>query len=299
VSLLLLIISSAFSQTVYTSTGSGNWSTSFSSSGSGSPITYKILSGHTIDVDVNSTTPIDSVIIAGTLSFNNGKKIDLTASGIVQILLGGNANGGNGGSKFRFVGGTDIPGPFSTSGESFATGSSGGTFTTGLPVHWLNVEILQNSNNTTLVWSTATEINNSYFEVESSIDGNIWNTLTSKESKAQNGNSRSILHYGVDISSASNNNFIRIRQVDFDGTSDYSKILKIRKQTTGISISNLTNSKIRITNTADEITSVVITTIDGQEIMSEEISSFIDIRLAPNQIYIISSQSGFVQKIRH
>ncbi len=67
-----------------------------------------------------------------------------------------------------------------------------------------------------IVWETATEVNNDYFEVEASTDGKDWQFIT-KVSGA--GNSNSLVQYKVnDFKNKKNQlNYYRLKQVDFDG----------------------------------------------------------------------------------
>jgi hypothetical protein len=295
---LLAIQFQTSAATVYTSTGSGNWTTSFSSTGTGNPIVYKILSTHVIDVNVSNTSAIDSLLIFGTLNFNNGKKVDLSGVGIISIYTGGSTAGGNGGSKFRFIGSTDIPGPFATTGPAFADATTGGAFITGsLPVSWLNIELVQTTNIHTITWSTAQEKNNNYFNIQLSVDGYTWYTLTSVESKAPNGNSSSILSYSADINMPNGSKYVRIKQVDFDGENDYSRVLKIQiNQPADYAISYLSNHTIRVTNNTDSETILDIYNIQGEIILTQSLDSVVDLKLPKNNIYILRSNFGFVQK---
>ena len=71
-----------------------------------------------------------------------------------------------------------------------------------------------------LSWGTATETNNDYFEVERSVDGLNWEVLTTVDGAGTSIIGQDYLeydyqpHYGV--------SFYRIKQTDFDGTTDYS-----------------------------------------------------------------------------
>lgn len=71
-----------------------------------------------------------------------------------------------------------------------------------------------------LSWGTATETNNDYFDVERSIDGVNWEVITTVDGAGTSIVGQDYLeydyqpHYGV--------SFYRIKQTDFDGTTDYS-----------------------------------------------------------------------------
>jgi len=99
-----------------------------------------------------------------------------------------------------------------------------------VPVTWLRFKatLVNNSTDVLLTWSTATELNNSHFEVERSMDGIQFSGIGRVESKALNGNSSMILNYDLTdfkVSQYQNNTiYYRIRQIDYDGAFAYSPI---------------------------------------------------------------------------
>lgn len=103
-----------------------------------------------------------------------------------------------------------------------------------LPVEWLDFYAQPiNNNNVALNWSTASETNNAYFEIERCIvddylSGNaIWETVGKIKGK---GNSNSVNNYQFTDNVEGQNKsklYYRIRQVDFDGNAHYSKIIKL------------------------------------------------------------------------
>ena len=93
-----------------------------------------------------------------------------------------------------------------------------------LPVEWLDFSCSESINGIDLHWSTATETNNSHFEVERSIDGQSYETISAELSGA--GNSSFENHYDyLDKKPASSLNYYRIKQVDFDGQFEYSDVI--------------------------------------------------------------------------
>ena len=78
-----------------------------------------------------------------------------------------------------------------------------------------------------LEWTTGTEINNDYFDIERSIDGFTFELIDRHYSKAENGNSNSMLNYTYLDNQVTNNNkqwiYYRLKQVDFNGEQTYSK----------------------------------------------------------------------------
>ena len=77
-----------------------------------------------------------------------------------------------------------------------------------------------------LNWKTAAEINNDYFIVERSIDGENWKEVLNRSGA---GNSSTIIDYnGVDENPYIGITYYRLKQVDFDGKYTYSKIKVIK-----------------------------------------------------------------------
>lgn len=112
---------------------------------------------------------------------------------------------------------------------TFDFGFSGGA----LPVSWLSFEVTldENKKDALLFWQTGTEINNSHFEITRSTDAENFEYIETVKSKALNGNSQSILSYSyVDLNIEklpSSIFYYRIKQVDFNGESDYSPIRSV------------------------------------------------------------------------
>ena len=107
--------------------------------------------------------------------------------------------------------------------SKYTNASCYGAFT--LPVQLLNFDVTKEDNDIYVSWSTASEINNDYFEVQCSIDGLTWKSISRVDGS---GNSNNILHYNTvdtDINGYEVK-YYRLKQVDFDGTESYSKLLE-------------------------------------------------------------------------
>ncbi|HRO45072.1 zinc-dependent metalloprotease [Agriterribacter sp.] len=110
----------------------------------------------------------------------------------------------------------------------FNTGFSGfsvGALDAVLPVSWLSFEAVNKDGNVKLRWSTAMEFNNSHFEVQASTDGMGYTTVGTLPSK---GNSNTAVDYEYfHLQPRKGKMYYRIRQVDLDGKSTYSKIIEV------------------------------------------------------------------------
>ena len=83
---------------------------------------------------------------------------------------------------------------------------------------------IKNSKNT-LTWTTASESNNSGFDIESSTDGSGFNKIGFVATKAVSGNSNAVLTYSFeDAKAAKGTTYYRLKQVDFNGDFKYSDI---------------------------------------------------------------------------
>lgn len=94
-----------------------------------------------------------------------------------------------------------------------------------LPVSWLNFKGYETNNQIKLEWSTASEINNSHFEIQRSADGIIFEKIGEVN---ENGTINEISTYHFDYHFDRNFAFYRLKQIDFDGQFDYSEIIKIQ-----------------------------------------------------------------------
>lgn len=95
-----------------------------------------------------------------------------------------------------------------------------------LPVELSEFKVSKvNKVHTLISWKTLTEKDNAFFEVERSADASNFNTIVSVPGK---GTTNSENSYAVtDIQPLKGINFYRLKQVDLDGTTSYSKILSL------------------------------------------------------------------------
>lgn len=83
-----------------------------------------------------------------------------------------------------------------------------------------------NNNNVQLYWTTASEINNDYFEIQRSTDDLAWEVIETVQGA---GFSNTSLNYDyLDRENPNANTYYRLRQVDYDGRSKFSDIISIR-----------------------------------------------------------------------
>lgn len=127
----------------------------------------------------------------------------------------------NGGSidSWMFYGETSISNAANIFLDNFIYSN---TLSAPLPVELLKFDAKQNSNASYLSWSTATELNNHYFQIERSADSRTFETIGKVEGA---GTSYETLFYTYkDENPLAGWNYYRLKQVDFDGQFDYSPV---------------------------------------------------------------------------
>jgi Secretion system C-terminal sorting domain/G8 domain len=212
--------------------GNGNWETPGNWScghvpGAGDDAT--IGAGITITVNANNLANIGNLDIFGTLQFTNGSKINLSATSVVNVYLGGSITGGNGGAKLVFPS-SSYSGSFSTTGPFFFSNSGSGTGI--LPLTLVSFNSTRLNQEVILSWRTENEANINSFEIESKGNGNSdWQTLGMIGSMAapEGGYSYSF----TDHTKSNGERYYRLKIVERDGKYGYSKVLYIGSGQTG------------------------------------------------------------------
>lgn len=114
--------------------------------------------------------------------------------------------------------------------------TSGPTLTTGgiavykpggviIPVELLNVNVQNFFNSNIVSWSTATETNNKGFEIQRSQSGYAWERIGFV---AGHGTTTEIKNYSYEDKNLSAGKYsYRLKQIDFDGSFDYSKVVEV------------------------------------------------------------------------
>lgn len=167
-----------------------------------------------------------------------------------------------------------------------------------LPIELLNfnANLLDNAS-VKLDWQTASEINNDYFIMERSINGNSWEELAKIDAV---GNSSDLLKYSTfDYSPYVGVSYYRLKQVDFDGQSSYSGIRKIIVTDSSIELyPNPTENKITVSGNNISLEDIQVYNILGQEVTSitkrislEESKVIIDLSNLNEGLYYIKTKT--------
>jgi hypothetical protein len=98
-----------------------------------------------------------------------------------------------------------------------------------LPITLTNFSGVKEGSRNILNWATANETNNKGFELQRSANGEKFSSIASISSKAENGNSSSVLNYSYnDEKPLIGTNYYRLRQVDKDGKESFSNIVVLK-----------------------------------------------------------------------
>ena len=174
----------------------------------------------------------------------NVEAVDLTFDFTEAGMSGGSAPEGNANNyKLIYRSGTSsnwsILGTATTIGsgqvkfENISLSNGDGYYTIGtidasaspLPIELLKFTAVKNNNNVLLNWTTASEINNDYFEIERSKDLDNWETIGKVQG---NGNSNVQIDYKfTDYKPFSGVSYYRLAQFDYDGSINLSNSVSV------------------------------------------------------------------------
>jgi Secretion system C-terminal sorting domain len=214
----------------------GDWNTPGSWSPSGVPTQDQVVcipAGVTINLSgtYNYSTTRLQIFVCGTLDFdfNAPGKLSMAAWSFIQVYTGGTILSRNGDAELINIGGVDvwrhgnadINGPWVLSYPYVGAGV--------LPVAFDYFKAEQKQPYTVrLEWGTLIENNSSSFIIERSIDQKTWTEIGNIASQG-NSNSRKVYSH-LDLQPVNGYNYYRLKQVDIDGQTTYSQIVRFNNQ---------------------------------------------------------------------
>lgn len=201
------------------------------------------------------------------------------------------------------VSSTSSPSPFSSFSRFTLGNKNGGN--NPLPVKIVSFSGSCNVNATILDWTTATEINNDFFTVETSKDGIVWTAV--KNIKGA-GNSNQLVNYTCVIPGVvTSTSFYRLKQTDFDGKFEYTQPISVKNCKTGPDAINIYPNpssgivNINFSGEKETIQAVEVFNLIGSKIFaSVGFQGQIDLSGAPAGIYyahLVGINETIVQKI--
>ena len=139
-------------------------------------------------------------------------------------------------------------------------------------------------------WTTLTEINNDYFVVERSADGNAFQVLGTTPGA---GNSSQMLQYSwTDYSPLKGTSYYRLKQVDFDGSYSYSNTVAVSRDAFGdlVIFPNPAREQVTIQRKNTETVRVVLLAVDGtvvRDFLMQDESTVIEVNALPAGTYLL------------
>jgi hypothetical protein len=181
-----------------------------------------------------------------------------------------------------------------------------------LPITLLSFNAVWNDARQTearIFWSTASELNNDYFDVERSADGSFWQHIDRVQGA---GTSTQTLNYEIlDKNPLNGISYYRLRQVDFDGNATYSHVVALKKDINGAAISvypNPAENQFQIAFEGFQSENVSINILDNAGRIVQKISN--NVLTNPVQvintrgfqsgvynIHVTSEKENFIQRI--
>ena len=135
-----------------------------------------------------------------------------------------------------------------------------------LPVVFADFTARSHNGTVQLDWTTATELNNDYFQVERSADGREFTALGKVNG---NGNSETFLNYTfTDREPLTGASYYRLRQVDYDGTEAFSHIVSVKNTTPGTltAFPTILNGTRELTLDLPEAATLELLNVSGQRV---------------------------------
>lgn len=163
------------------------------------------------------------------------------------------------------------------------------------PVELMDFDAYAEDCEVQLEWATASEIDNSHFNVERSADGYNFRTIGKVEG---NGTTSDIMNYAFRDENPSATNYYRLKQMDYDGVFEYSDVIEAKASncTTYAVYPTMPTSELTIkSNEAVETQlSIMITDLAGKKVMLKDMNSrndtqfTLDVSTLNRGIYFVS-----------
>jgi hypothetical protein len=179
-----------------------------------------------------------------------------------------------------------------------------GTFTvlTPLPVKFKDFSVKRKDESNELTWTTASETNNDYFEVQHSTDGRQFEAVGQVKGYGNSNTDRD--YYFSHEVSGSTRSYYRLKQVDFDGKYEYSGIISVGSENDRlderIAVSPNPVSDFLIVSGITEQADYLITDYSGRQIMTGSVASgqSLDVATLAPGFYTLIVQEG-AQRTAH
>lgn len=190
----------------------------------GSNTTIVIESGGSLSVLGNG-----SVTGTGDLQIDAGGSLDvtgnLTLSGTGDITINGNISVGG---DLDISGAATFCGSGTVSVSGTVTGVPDPCFTGVLPIELLNFNAVSNDKEVEINWSTASELNNDFFTIERSADGENFTEILRTDGAGTS--NQQLDYFERDYSPLPGVSYYRLKQTDYNGDFSFSNIVAVKRK---------------------------------------------------------------------
>lgn len=169
-----------------------------------------------------------------------------------------------------------------------------------LPVSWLSFKAKMINNGVELNWATAMEQNNDYFVVERSLNGVTFKSIGQVKGSGNTKEERQYTFF--DANPLQGLNYYRIKQVDFNGESAYSRIAIVRNsiQNTASIYPNPVKDILNIQILDTAVKMVRLFDAQGRQVMEATINNsnaHLDLGSLQHGVYFLQFDNGTINKI--
>jgi hypothetical protein len=172
-----------------------------------------------------------------------------------------------------------------------------------LPIELIEFKAIQQNHEVLLNWVTASEINNNYFTIEKSRNGENWESV---QQISGAGNSVSTTYYSaLDTSPFNGISYYRLKQTDFNGQYSYSEMVAVYFEPEEYELSiypNPTSRKLFIKGKSQTVENVGIYNSIGQLLFTKSISedfvTELDFESFAEGVYLIKTQTNTYKIIK-
>ena len=187
---------------------------------------------------------------------------------------------------------TLLTGPV-TGFSDFGIGSTSSYNT--LPVSWLNISAKKVSAYNLIEWKTANEINNDHYVIERSENNIEFNSIGEIASSPNSNSAKNYSFIDKDLLNGVKIIYYRIKQVDHDGASTFSKVVSVQTNdivSPIVAFPNPFNKDLQLTlNTNAKEVSVIVFDLSGREVYSKKITTEVNAKV--NLTELNKLENGF------
>lgn len=164
-----------------------------------------------------------------------------------------------------------------------------------LPVHFVDVKILDDGEEPVLIWEVEEDEHASFYQIEASVDAVLFTVVEEVSVEKENGGI-----YQKAIPAQLPYLYYRIRAVDFDGSSTYSKVLKRKENVKTMVYPNPAREVLQLNSGAHQASKMKLFHQSGQVYEINAVGGTLDVSALPRGLYFLQisdSQGTDLQKI--